>query len=532
MIDKLQQGGIITAPDPRPYRTPLPGLNPEAFRYNINSTPLDTSGMVQVLQFNENADLRRQQQAVLLEQAKIKKQIEESKLAFQKEKFKWDVIKNVNKLAYGSGAPVIDTKGEPFMMDIDNTNYIKAHFSDKDNAILETQKEIDKLLAQPLEGENMNKIYKAMESMAAIRAERGSDMEYGVEKALSQNLQKLLIGDVGAGNKVNPYLLDNVVKSREEFFTGPTSRPLSPTGQPTGWVFGSPSNIPSYVVFNPKEQSKNFEDLVTGLLTPISQDAITENQMGASRYILKTTKNTAVRDLDVVVDELSKAVSVNGALASFLSDEYGVNLFRPDNTVDGELVKNILKTTIKPQYEAAVGESKRIEQTAMMGASDPVVNRTIIEGNYTTNRSSQANVSYSTNKILESPNISDETKEDISTATEIEKANIGKAYEIIKDELKIDPQKGEGALLVQEVVKVLKTKDGELSYDEIEQIIKNASLQESARKLKGATSKLDKAISKLPKGTTPAKPVQQPRGINPKNPPGFKKEPSGIDWTE
>ncbi len=49
MIKKLQQGGMITAPNPAPYRVPLQGLDPNAFKYNVTANPLDTSGMVNVV---------------------------------------------------------------------------------------------------------------------------------------------------------------------------------------------------------------------------------------------------------------------------------------------------------------------------------------------------------------------------------------------------------------------------------------------------------------------------------------------------
>lgn len=368
---KMQNGGnIITAPNPQPYRAPLRGINPNVFKYNINSTPVDTSGMVQILQFNENADLKRQQQAIQLEQAKIKKEIEEAKLKFQKDKFAYQILKDVNQLSKSAGGGVLSTTGEPFNNNLENTAYIKAHFQEPLSRIDVYKTELDKLSTDPLSPDNSRKMLELSKKIAEERSKMGSDFSLGVEYKIGDTLEKILSGDpklIGKDMEVNPFILDNTVKERDFFYNNYKSN---------WWEFGSPSNIPSNILFNRKEEGDKYETLLTGLLSSYTTDDVDPIKVGqVGNALIKTKKETIALDLNTVVKNVSDAIYNDKKLASWFSNQVGANIFTSNNDINKELLGNLVEENVKSRYQAAVAGTKGNEIDIRVTSADPV-NRT------------------------------------------------------------------------------------------------------------------------------------------------------------
>lgn len=388
-ILKMQQGGMITAPNPQPYRVPLAGLNADAFRYNLSTSPLDTSGMVQVLQFQEGADLRRQQQAMELEKKRIEKEIAEAKLDFQNKKLAFDLIKDINKASKSVGGGTLDLNGNPFNPDLTNTIY----FSDKYKKPLETisqmQSEIDRLSVE-LTPENAIKIQSFVNKIAALRQNMSTDTELKVETLIGEKLNNLLSGDVKSGQVVNPFVLQSAVTRRKNALDNHYS---------TDYIPGNPANLPSYLVVNEKNEQDKFDKALTSVLSSFSTDEINFQTYGnTGNAIVKTTKKEMVFDNPTALNNLAEMVVNDKSLASYLSSVYGANLFKKDPNisnsnndyigdglvVDLDLVKNLLKSNVGPLIDAEEGKAKAIDMSAQIGSANVVPKK--FDFNYNTNR--------------------------------------------------------------------------------------------------------------------------------------------------
>lgn len=397
MILKYQDGGNITAPNPQPYRIPLKGLDREAFTYNVQSSPLDTSGMVQVLQFNENADLKREQMAVQLEQEKLKKEMAQNKLDFQKQKMAFDLLTKLNGLSNKSGKGVKTPEGTDFDDDIFNRPYFKTKHKETLEQVGELDKELDKLSLE-LNPSNFPKMLQIIKNKEALLKTLPTDVEIGVEQANLQYTKKLLTGDVPKGYKVNNLLFNAYVSSQDEALNTPYMQ--DEFGKISGYKIGSVANVPTGMLFKPEDEKKKLENLITNSLKSYSTDNVSAKSVGSvGNMVLKTTTNKMALDEETAMNLVTDAVVSDPSLSSYISDQYG-SIYGEGLSPVKELVKEIVKSRVYPLYKAdkIVVDNKKAE-TVQMGATNPYTKESHYTGevNVNTNKTSTATITHLTN---------------------------------------------------------------------------------------------------------------------------------------
>ncbi len=355
-------------------------------------------------------------------------------------------------MAAPTGAPIIDTKGNPFLSSIDNTPFIKKHFQEPDSQIKAKNDELQKLIPQfGFDPSVSTKVFGLFNDITNLRKERGSDYNYQMELSTASKLGGILSGDknvVPTGYKVNPFIVENVIAKRDKFFQGVMQ-------EPGGWEFGSPANIPSTIMFNPKEQGKAFGEVLTNFLTPVSQDDVKVKKMGISNYIQTTNTNKLVLDMPSVVNEMTNYVTSSPIMASYLSDLLGVNLFDENNNVKSDLVKNTLKGYIEPMYNASLSKAAGKEEKIQMGASDNVVKESIVRGIYNTNRNSTATIQQTFDATYKGGRVDKKTIENLSNTQVTWVEEVAEALR----KNRIDPDKGVGLKVMEEAI--LKISAGE-----------------------------------------------------------------------
>lgn len=391
----FQQGGMITAPNPQPYRMPLQGLDPNAFDFKLETAPIDTSGMIQVLQFQENADLRRQQLAMELEKEKVKKEIEEAKLAHQEKKFAFDFISKINKSSKSSGGTVIDMKGNPIHA-LENTLWFKSKFTDP-NVEIERLREENSKLSLDITPTNALRISENTRKITELYNKKGSDMEFQIESTKRNKVMSILSGDskvVPKGFAVNHTLTQQFLDQQNEALDNPF---ISANSQ---YEIGSP-DIPAHLIFNPEEQEKELQSMFTTLLSSYTVDGEPEFQaVGERSNIMRQGKTEhIVLDLPEVIKRATTAIVNNKTIASHLSNKHGINFFNESGGVDEVKVKGVLESSYGPIFEALV-RSKELGTSIKVTKLDPnsLRNKSTFNANYNSNRTggynNESNVNY------------------------------------------------------------------------------------------------------------------------------------------
>ncbi|MBP8762309.1 MAG: hypothetical protein KBH21_00485 [Acetoanaerobium sp.] len=389
MILKYQDGGVITPPNPQPYRIPLKGLDREAFTYNVQSSPLDTSGMVQVLQFNENADLKREQMAVQLEQEKLKKEIAQNKLDFQKQKMAFDLLTKLNGLSNKSGKGVKTPDGIDFDDDIFNRPYFKTKHKETLDQVGELDKELDKLSLE-LNPSNFPKMLQIIKNKEALLKTLPTDVEVGVEQANLQYTKKLLTGDVPKGYKVNSLLFQTYIDGQNEALNTPYMQ--DGFGNVSGYNVGSLTNAPIGMLFKPEDEKAKLDLLITNSLKSYSADKVDIQSVGkVGNALVKTTTTSMALDEPTAINLITDAIIADPTLGSYISDQYG-SIYGEGLSPNRDIVRGIVKSRVYPLYKAdrAVADNK-ITQTSQMGATDPYRKETHVQTDINVNRQSTSN---------------------------------------------------------------------------------------------------------------------------------------------
>lgn len=389
MILKYQDGGNITAPNPQPYRVPLKGLDREAFTYNVQSSPLDTSGMVQVLQFNENADLKREQMAVQLEQEKLKKEIAQNKLDFEKQKMAFDLLTKLNGLSNKSGKGVKTPDGIDFDDDIFNRPYFKTKHKETLDQVGELDKELDKLSLE-LNPSNFPKMLQIIKNKETLLKTLPTDVEIGVEQANLQYTKKLLTGDVPKGYKVNSLLFQTYIDGQNEALNTPYMQ--GSFGNVSGYNVGSLANAPVGMLFKPEDEKAKLDLLITNSLKSYSADKVAPESVGkVGNAMIKTTTTSMALDEPTAINLITDAIIADPTLSSYISDQYG-SIYGEGLSPNRDIVKEIVKSRVYPLYKAdrIVADNKETK-AIQMGATDPYTKETHVQTDINVNRQSTSN---------------------------------------------------------------------------------------------------------------------------------------------
>jgi len=276
-LKKLQQGGGISIPDPARFRTPIQGINPSVFNYDINTKPLDVNPMLQVMQTKDSMDMAREKAALEREKLKAQADLEKSKLQHQQNKMMMDFMGDMFKV---TGDASMSSAGTPLYAGNDLTTSkryapIYQQWQTKESEIVT---DIAKSMSAPVGSTQASTvIMNKMLELQRHRQNAPTTMQMGADHKSMENFWTTMSGNSKDKNKkMNGTLAMRALKQREEFLNGVDN----------GYELGmSVNNIPGLVYDNEYERKK-LDDIYAQVNKPIEQEF-----MDSGGGVITTKKN-------------------------------------------------------------------------------------------------------------------------------------------------------------------------------------------------------------------------------------------------
>ena len=357
-IKKYQQGGLTTfSPNPQPYRNTIQGVDPRVLQYDVNTAPVDTSALIQVMQTKNNLDLQRERLAVEREEMALKKEMQKKQIEFEEAKIMNTLMKDIFKMDGGGSAYGKDGNPIYFNGDLSTTKrfapaYAKAQ-AEEDLAMQEFVKIASGPDALPTKQMKMLQINRRVQN---IRKSIPSLTEMQADVA---NYNKVLsvYGDPESKVEVNDIVLNNWVKQREDYLNGVDN----------GYQL---TKLPEGLYYDKKSTTEALDKLKTTLTTPhYVEDVELDGRM------VKQTRTGYVLNNEGAANQLATSVLSDVSLLSAISNRYQIDLF---NT-DPENRKKILLDTFRKEFAAddVLQQMQTMEQETFKGqipSNDPRVN--------------------------------------------------------------------------------------------------------------------------------------------------------------
>lgn len=336
-LRKMQQGGGTTvfAPDPSQYRTPLQGINPAVLQYNINTKPLDTSGLIQVLQTKDEMDMAREKAAIEREKLKAQADSEKNKLQYQQMKFAMDLLGDMFK---STGDSSISTGGKSLYPNNDILN--TPRFAPKKKEYQEQEdKELEnyiKSMYAPAGFESSLALVKSATNLKRIRENGPATAMIVAEQQARQSLLEIIAGTKkGSKLKANPVLAKRILDMQEEYLNGADN----------GYELGLTINSTAGLTYNPEVESVKLKNAYIELNKPIVEEVFDDNGK-----VIRTVETKKTLDPKLASKYLAEMIWADAGLRSYASELYNLNLFN-ENPADDEASKEVLRSTIQKFIE-------------------------------------------------------------------------------------------------------------------------------------------------------------------------------------
>jgi hypothetical protein len=336
-LKRMQQGGVTTtvfAPDPSRYRSPLQGINPSVLQYDVNTKPLDTSGLVQVLQTKDKMDLEREKAAIEREKLKAEADAEKSKLQYQQMKFSMDLLGDLVKV---SGNKSIGTSGNPVYPNneiMKSPRFIKLQqdWNQKESEIMDN---VVKSTFAPAGIDSALAMTRGILDLKRHRENTPSTSQMMADHETWSNIWDISSGTKkGSKEKVNPSLLMSSLKQREDWLNGIDN----------GYQLGITPNTAAGLIWLEDSASKKYTTMITNLNKPI-----VEEKIDASGNIIKTIETSKTLDPKLASKAAVDAVFSDAELRSYVSNLYGIDLWDPD-----PLNEQALRETLRDRIQKSI----------------------------------------------------------------------------------------------------------------------------------------------------------------------------------
>ena len=361
-LAKMQQGGVpsVFAPNPQPYRAPLQGLNPNVFQYNINTAPLDTSNLIQVMQTKDVNDLRREQAALEREKLKAEADLAKMKFEHQKAKAQQDFNFDMMEKIIGKTAAFSGINNQIPFEDYTMSNRYKAQYEPIVNEMRVAEKGLMDMVTTTPYGDamflrkfndGMTKIETAKKKLIPLEWFKLDDAAY--EKANS-----IMIAPKGDERVYAPQFM-RISEMRRQYLND---------GVDNGYKANFATD--PALVYNQKEEAAKLAETFKMMNTPqpitsFDTDPSGENEF--NQYIQRDKKNF-VPTADKAAELMAAKILADPKQTSYVSSIYGIDFHDPNVSIDAK--KKILKGIIQPQLEfdddllRSKSDSYRITQTA------------------------------------------------------------------------------------------------------------------------------------------------------------------------
>lgn len=394
-IRRMQNGGgagnvgvSVAAPNPQPYIAPLQGLNPNVFKYEVNTKPLDTSPLIQVMQTKDSLAVAREKIAVDLQEAQLKKEMQEKQLEFQEIKFMNELAADMFKASGGmhfgkDGNPVVSKES---YMDTVRWKTINAPIQAKIEAEREKFTDIASMPSNPAK---MGQIMKIQNNIRKLAESMIPDPAFRADIAFRDSILKM---------KSDPSSKYDVsdIQARRFLDTNDAWWKMEPGGD------GYKPGVQDIVVYDKKEAAKAFDKITTDAqaATKIS-DVATEPTGGGGATIVQRTANISSAP-EVAAQEAAQRILSDRKVLAYTENRLGIDL-----TTDPEIGAKLLTEALTKEFKAS--EDRRLRELTpseeYKSKIDPVNKTSIIkyegEINRTESRNTVANIlgehTYTTN---------------------------------------------------------------------------------------------------------------------------------------
>ena len=361
-LAKMQQGGVpsVFAPNPQPYRAPLQGLNPNVFQYNINTAPLDTSNLIQVMQTKDVNDLRREQAALEREKLKAEADLAKMKFEHQKAKAQQDFNFDMMEKIIGKTAAFSGINNQIPFEDYTMSNRYKAQYEPIVNEMRVAEKGLMDMVTTTPYGDamflrkfndGMTKIETAKKKLIPLEWFKLDDAAY--EKANS-----IMIAPKGDERVYAPQFM-RISEMRRQYLND---------GVDNGYKANFATD--PALVYNQKEEAAKLAETFKMMNTPQPITSFDTDPSGENEFnqYIQVDKKNFVPTADKAAELMAAKILADPKQTSYVSSIYGIDFHDPSTSLDAK--KKILKGIIQPQLEfdddllRSKSDSYRITQTA------------------------------------------------------------------------------------------------------------------------------------------------------------------------
>ncbi len=323
-IKRMQQGGGVGvfAPNPQPYRSPLQGLDPNVFRYEVNTKPLDTSGIIQVMQTKDNLAIQQEKMVVDREQMALRRELQEKQLEFEEAKMMNDLMADIYKVS--GGKETYDKQGNLLytankILDTKRYAPLKAAVDQK-RAVIEQR--IVEIAKTP--GDSTTKRFKIAAEMNQLR-NLMSTLPVDADVILDINAHNGLMNSISNPESEEGYSIYDVNRYLD-------SRPKFLNGEDNGYKLGQAAGLTKY---NKKTTDKALQDIITNARKITKVGDVQSKPAGGNNTFIITEEKGLFADAKTAADVVAQQIMTDRGLAAHASNLYQLDLLgsEPDKVV-------------------------------------------------------------------------------------------------------------------------------------------------------------------------------------------------------
>ena len=296
-VRRMQQGGGVGvfAPNPQPYRSPLQGLDPNVFRYEVNTKPLDTSGIIQVMQTKDNLAVQQEKLAVDREQMALRRELQEKQLEFEEAKMMNDLMADIYKVS--GGKETYDKQGNLLytankILDTKRYAPLKAAVDQK-RAVIEQR--IVEIAKTP--GDSTTKRFKIAAEMNQLR-NLMSTLPVDADVILDINAHNGLMNSISNPESEEGYSIYDVNRYLD-------SRPKFLNGEDNGYKLGQAAGLTKY---NKKTTDKALQDIITNARKITKVGDVQSKPAGGNNTFIITEEKGLFADAKTAADVVAQQI--------------------------------------------------------------------------------------------------------------------------------------------------------------------------------------------------------------------------------
>ena len=333
-VKKMQQGGLtVFAPEPNQYRAPIPGVDPNIYRFNPTAS-FDMSPLLEMQKQQQAVQMQRQNAALAREKMMHQSLMQERKLAAESEKEMLSLLgDNYSK----SGGQATDKDGNILYAgdDIRTSARFAPLFQEAEAKKMEIFDQISHVKSLPHNTPNkINILARLMDEYKRIQTSTPATAEMEADSRAYHSVMKAY-SDPSGKTRVNRTLATDYLNNRAAYYRNePGSDKLYKLGQYT------PGLLYDYEV-----GKKAFDDALQKLNSPFT----VSESVDMSGNLIKEVKDTKIMDTDVAANTLADLVLSQPDLRAYIQDMYGVSLYSksPDDPLAKD-DKKVLSELLKP----------------------------------------------------------------------------------------------------------------------------------------------------------------------------------------